>query len=204
MNRYWRKRHSSAATAPRKRQRKYRALLKQHAKLTQEVAALHNTVKNLEQENYRLEQERRAALQARADDRAAWRRAAQQQLLEYLRKMGEGREFILDALEALSGVGAAKPTRSARSVLEDVKRWIQEIGAARLSRYPHSATVTLHRADLADNLHLYDWGAAEPFSVQKGGRALVKFRVARRGWLLGDEVLHRAVIIEMTDDDGKQ
>jgi len=152
---------------------------------------LQQQVEQLQHQLERTEAERLTALIAREEGQERWKRERADLVLDLLQKMGKGRPFILDMLETLEETGS---TLAPRDVLAEIKRWIRDVSGQRMSRFPAEAKapggyITLTPDELTDPSRGFDIGNERPFA---DGRGRVTFRVVRKGWRLGTQVLHPA------------
>ncbi|HOT90969.1 MAG TPA: hypothetical protein PLJ78_10955 [Anaerolineae bacterium] len=153
----------------------------------------------LEEKLQRTEQERQSGLIALENERERLRREREGWLMMLLRKMGEGRPFILDMVESLT---ESEPGWTPQAILTELRHWIQDVSAQRLSRFPDTkeapgGLIVLTASKLTDPHNGFDVGNERPF---ESGQAQVTFKVIRRGWRLGTEVLHPARISTFTTD----
>lgn len=154
---------------------------------------LQQQVEQLQHQLERTEAERLTALIAREEGQERWERERTDLVLDLLQKMGKGRPFILDMLETLEETGS---TLAPRDVLAELERWIRDVSGQRqkISRFPTEAKapggyIALTPDELTDPSRGFDIGNERPFA---GEQERVTFRVVRKGWRLGTQVLHPA------------
>ena len=152
---------------------------------------LQQQIEKLQHQLERTEAERLTALIVREEDRDRWEHERAGLVLDLLQKMGKGRPFILDMLETLEETGS---TLAPRDVLAELKRWIRDVSGQRMSRFPTEAEapggcITLTQDELTGPYRGFDVGNERPFA---DGQERVTFRVVRKGWRLGTQVLHPA------------
>jgi len=155
-------------------------------------------IQDLEDENAQLkeqferaEAERQNTLIARQEDQERWQREQKDQVLDIvsdlLRSMGKDRMFILDMLEMHEKF-------STQDILAELKRWIRDVSGQRPSRFPSEAEapggyITLTPDELNDPDRGFNVENERPFAE---GQERVTFKLVRRGWRLGTEILHPA------------
>jgi hypothetical protein len=152
---------------------------------------LQQQVRQLQHQLERAEAERLTVLIAGEEERERWERERDGLVLDLLQRMGKGRPFILDMLETLEEPDS---TLASRDVLAEFKRWIRDVSGQRMSRFPTEAEapggyITLTPDELTDLYRGFDVGNERPFA---GEQELVTFRVVRKGWRLGTQILHPA------------
>lgn len=148
----------------------------------------------LQQQKERAEQERQEELAARQADKARTEKERDQQVFTLLLKMGQGRQFILDILQEGQAADLAVALRDVRDAHAELVRWIQQVSGQRLSRFPTEleapeGLLTLSFDELADPDRGFEIGNERPFT---DGQKQVTFKLIRRGWRLGSQVLHPA------------
>ncbi|MBN1922807.1 MAG: hypothetical protein JW892_16275 [Anaerolineae bacterium] len=165
--------------------------------LEEENRRLGEEMLQLQEQLRRVEAERQQGLIVLQDERNRYQSDRDYWLIDLLRKMGEGRPFILDMLEGLTMPNPTHAnTLTVQNVFDELKNWIRDISGERLTRFPDVKTwpegyIVLASSELTDPQNGFDVGNERPFSTEQ---EQVKFKIIRRGWRLGKAILHPARI----------
>jgi chromosome segregation ATPase len=135
---------------------------------------------------------------------------AKREKLEYGLRSARDLASLLVNLSDLSGlepksVKGLKP----RSVFEDLKAWMEQATGESLVPFPsmgemqadHTLYLDPDEAGIEALMEVYDWYPDRPFEGLPVGKRRRHFRVLRRGWRVGEDILIR-VQVAVEDESG--